>query len=113
MIKEELNYFLNKPITVITNSINRNFNEMQSIDYFTGICEKITDYGLFTIHPITGCKNFIFFNLIIGIFEEQQVTEEHIKEEENNKKIFKNDQLDIDGLSELISSKNQDRPQIR
>lgn len=109
MIKEELNYFVNKPITVITSSINRNFNETQSIDYFTGICEKITEHGLFTIHPITGCKNFIFFNLIVGIFEEQQVLEDEIgeikeKEEKVKQKLFKNDnQLDIDGLSELIS----------
>jgi cell division FtsZ-interacting protein ZapD len=110
-----LDYFINKPITIITNSINRNFNETQSIDYFTGICEKITDMGIFTYHPITKCKNFILFSSMVGIFEEQQVSEDLIKEmnksqekdniiQEDNNRIFikDNKELDIQSLNNLI-----------
>lgn len=112
---DNLSYFINKPITIITNTINRNFNETQSIDYFTGICEKIVEQGVFTYHPITKCKNFILFSSMIGIFEEQQVMEDLIgkmneiqKEsniiQENNNKIFikDNEELDIESLSNLV-----------
>jgi hypothetical protein len=109
---KELNYFIDKPITIITQSINRNFNETQSIDYFTGICEKITQNGIFTIHPITGCKNFIMFSSIVGIFEEQKVYEEDIKQEEIDAKqdtkqeelsFRKNDnKINIDAISKLV-----------
>jgi hypothetical protein len=110
-MNKELNYFINKPITIITNSINRNFNETQSIDYFTGICEKITDQGIFTYHPITKCKNFILFSSMVGIFEEQQTYEDltvdttdsnNIKDDD---KIFikENKELNINSLSELIN----------
>lgn len=109
-MNKELNYFIDKPITIITNSINRNFNETQSIDYFTGICEKITDQGIFTYHPITKCKNFILFSSMVGIFEEQQTYEDltadttdsnNIKDDD---KIFikENKELNINSLSELI-----------
>jgi hypothetical protein len=110
-MNKELNYFINKPITIITNSINRNFNETQSIDYFTGICEKITDQGIFTYHPITKCKNFILFSSMVGIFEEQQTYEDltvdttdsnNIKDDD---KIFikENKELNINSLSELVN----------
>lgn len=110
-MNKELNYFIGKPITIITNSINRNFNETQSIDYFTGICEKITDQGVFTYHPITKCKNFILFSSMVGIFEEQQTYEDlttdttdlnNIKDDD---KIYikENKELNINSLSELIN----------
>jgi hypothetical protein len=104
---KELEYFINKPVTVITNSINRNFNETQSIDYFTGIFEKITQNGIFTIHPITGCKNFILFSSIVGIFEEQKVFEDKIQDDIKQNEIddisFEKDKkLDIDAISKLV-----------
>jgi hypothetical protein len=106
---KELEYFIEKPITIITKSINRNFNETQSIDYFTGICEKITQNGVFTIHPITGCKNFILFSSMVGIFEEQKVVEEKIKEEIQDKSqsdvsFKKEDKINIDVISELVNN---------
>jgi len=78
---KQLNYFSNKPITVITCDINRKFNETQNIDYFTGICEKVLIDGLMTRHPITGCKNFFMFSSIVGIFEEQQLDPENPEHE--------------------------------
>jgi hypothetical protein len=108
---KELEYFIEKPITIITKSINRNFNETQSIDYFTGICEKITQNGVFTIHPITGCKNFILFSSMVGIFEEQKVVEEKIKEEiqeiqeiQSNISFKKEDKINIDVISDLVNN---------
>lgn len=102
---KELEYFIDKPITIITKSINRNFNETQSIDYFTGICEKITQNGIFTIHPITGCKNFILFSSIVGVFEEQKVLEEKVEQENNQNDISfkKDDKIDIETISGLLN----------
>jgi len=107
-LADNLNYFINKPITIITNAINRNFNETQSIDYFTGICEKIIEQGIFTYHPITKCKNFILFSSMVGIFEEQQVTEDLLRETNNQEdfkeKVFikENNELDIQSFNSLI-----------
>lgn len=110
---KQLNYFLNKPITVITCKTNRNFNEEQNIDYFTGICEKITFDGLLTRHPVTNCKNFFMFSSIVGVFEEQQLdpdNPEHkvlIDEIKESKQVnLKNEknELDIDSLNKLLEN---------
>lgn len=118
---KSLNYFLNKPITIITHTINRSFNETQNIDYFTGICEKITIDHIITRHPITGCKNLFMLGSIIGIFEEQQLdpnNPEHkmlIDEIKENKQANSNEslqvnlkneknELDIESLNKLLEN---------
>ena len=114
---KELNCFLNKPVTIITNQINRKFDEAQNVDYFTGICESITEDGVFTYHPITKCKNFFLFHSIIGIFEEQTIQDDILNENLNREpdqettkeprikqQFFKeNNTIDINELNKLIS----------
>lgn len=108
---KNLQYFLNKPITIFTNSTGRNFNDTQNNDYFTGICRRVSIDGIETIHPITNCKNFFFINNIIGICEEQQLDPENpehqkiIEEIKNPNKdliINKDQKLDLETLNQLI-----------
>jgi hypothetical protein len=68
---KNLKYFVGKAVTVITTAINRDFDERQKCDYFLGVVESVDELGIMTLHPITGCKNFYFYNQICAISEEQ------------------------------------------
>lgn len=92
---EQLKIFINKPVTIFTENIGRNFQETQYNDYFTGICTNITQDIIETVHPITKCKNIFFIRNIVGICEEQQLDPENIE----HKKIIK----------EIIESKKTDK----
>ena len=71
---DDLQYFVGKVCTIITPNINWKFDERQSADYFSGIVERITSLGIWTIHPITQNKNFYFITQITAIIEEQFIT---------------------------------------
>lgn len=77
MQKEELerirDYFIGKVVTVITPTINWNFDEKQTMDYFVGRVDHVSENGIWVTHPTTLCKNFYFMNQITGIVEEQVV----------------------------------------
>jgi hypothetical protein len=66
----DLSYFINKPCTIFTVPINRNFTEKQLLDYFTGFVESFDENGIF-IKQLTGNqKTYIFLNNVISIAEE-------------------------------------------
>mgnify|MGYP003328882632 CR=1 FL=1 len=66
----KLNYFLNKPCTIITSPINRDFTEKQLLDYFTGFVESVDSTGVL-LRQLSGTqKTYIFINNIISIAEE-------------------------------------------
>jgi len=77
VIKEELDrlsdYFTGKIVTIIVASINRQFNEKQSMDYFVGRFDHISETGIWVTHPTTSCKNFYFIEHVIAVIEEQFV----------------------------------------
>ena len=113
----KLREFINKPITIFTESIGRNYTDEQYNDYFTGICISIGSDFIETVHPITYCKNIFFIKNIIGICEEQRLdasNPEHQKiiNEMNKQKIEKDLQLsdsaniDIDLLNQLIKKES-------
>jgi len=114
---EKLRYFIDKPITIFTVDIGRKFTDEQFNDYFTGICKNIYTDGIETVHSITGCKNFFFFNNIVGICEEQMVDRDNPEHQEiiselesnkPNKPVDKNiafnngDNIDINNLNMLL-----------
>lgn len=118
---EKFRYFIGKPITIFTVDVGRKFTDNQFNDYFTGMCEAISSDGIETLHPITNCKNFFFFNNIVGICEEQQLDpdnpehQEIINEFEKNESekptdknlIFNNgENIDINNLNMLLKSSN-------
>ena len=72
--------------------------------------------GIETIHPITNCKNFFFFNNIVGICEEQKLDPENPEHQEIIKEISKETpieqsdlqpnnsvNIDIDLLNKIIA----------
>src|SRR6516225_8602366 len=75
-----LTYFVGKACSVFTHPVNRNFNEKQLQDYFVGLVESVDARGVWTTHPITGCKNYYPMENIIAICEEQVVHDQKILE---------------------------------
>lgn len=72
-----LNYYVDKPCTILTNSLNRSFikngafDEMQFSEYFTGFVKEVDSYGIWMQHPATGSMSYFLLNNIVGIIEEQ------------------------------------------
>lgn len=80
--KRNLEYFINKIVTFFVPNINRNFDEKQHIDYFVGKFLKTDDAGIWFEHPVSKCRNFIFYDKIISISEEEIIYEENIHNEQ-------------------------------
>jgi len=78
--RRNLEYFKNKIVTFFTGPINRNFEEKQLVDYFVGKIIDVDEAGIWYEHPATKQKNFIFYNFINLIAEEQFV---HKSEDQN------------------------------
>lgn len=94
-----LEYFQNKIVTFFTASINRNFNEEQSINYFVGKLVKLDDFGIWFEHPVSKCMTFIFYDKILSIAEEQVITEQEEKPENIT------DQVDVSKIEETSTQK--------
>lgn len=74
---KNLEYFIGKPCTIFTRSINRNFKEEnpntfpeQPHHYFVGIIENVDDFGVFVTQVLTGLKSYFFLTGIVAIAEE-------------------------------------------
>ena len=76
-MKDFAKFFIGKPCTVTTLQINFRFKEEQMMDYFMGIIDDIDEHGILMTHPITKCKNYIFFPHIVSIAEEQVLYEDN------------------------------------
>jgi hypothetical protein len=73
---KKLQGFVGHVCTILTNSVcKRDFTDTQFPDFFLGIVESIDEDGVFSTHPITGCKNFYSWPHIVGIFQEQVIEE--------------------------------------
>jgi len=76
-------FFLGKVCTVITVGVNKGaFPDQQFAEFFTGIVEAIDKDGVFTKHHLTGCKNFYAMEYVVGIIEEQVITDDNPKYQE-------------------------------
>lgn len=77
-IKKLQQNFIGKICTILTHPVaKRDFNDRQFADFFTGVVDEIEEDGIMTRHTLTGCKNFYFFENIIGIMEEQVLNEDN------------------------------------
>lgn len=82
--------FKGKVCTILTATIAKtNFQDQQFSDFFTGIIESIDEDGILTKHHMTGCINYYNWSYVVGILEEQVVTEDDPKYEEIMKEIKK------------------------
>jgi hypothetical protein len=69
--------FVGKICTILTVGVNKGgFPDQQFAEFFTGIVEAIDQDGVFTKHHLTNCKNFYSMQYIVGIVEEQMITED-------------------------------------
>lgn len=93
---EQLKTFINKPVTIFTENIGRNFQETQYNDYFTGICTNVTFDIIETIHPVTKCKNIFFIRNIVGICEEQQLDPKNPEHKKIIEEIYESKTVDKD-----------------
>jgi hypothetical protein len=109
--KRGLEYFQNKIVTFFVSPINRNFDEKQTIDYFVGKVINLDEAGIWYEHPVNKCKNFIFYDKIISISEEEiiheieDVSDPSVEEkEEMNKKLAN---IDVENMVVEIEDKKQ------
>lgn len=80
--------FKGKVCTILTTTIAKtNFQDQQFSDFFTGIIELIDEDGILTKHHMTGCINYYNWLHVVGILEEQVVTEDDPKYEEIMREI--------------------------
>lgn len=82
---ERLQYFVGKPVTVLTHRVHRDFQgeavsmgnpkmyPTNVLDLFLGIVEYVDEWGLMTIHPQSKLKSFFPHHNIVGIVEEQVI----------------------------------------
>lgn len=68
-------YFIGKVCTISTVAVNWNYKPEQMMDYFVGKIDSIDENGILMTHSVTGCKNYVFFNYIVAIHEEQVLYE--------------------------------------
>lgn len=47
------------------------YTEQQFADFFVGLVDAIDEDGIYTTHPMTGCKNFYALQYVVGLTEEQ------------------------------------------
>lgn len=79
-VKKLQETFGGKVCTILTTTIAKtNFQDQQFSDFFTAIVETIDEDGIFAKHHMTGCKNFYTWNHVVGLLEEQVVTEDDPK----------------------------------
>ena len=77
-VKKLQDAFIGKFCTILTSTIAKtNFQDQQFSDFFTAIVEHIDEDGVFAKHHITGCKNFYSWSHIVGILEEQVISEDN------------------------------------
>lgn len=74
-IEKELEPFVNKVCTVLTQPVNKGFNQdWQHAQFFTGKVTQISPMGVWLANLHTGMKSFFAFP-IVGICEEQYLEE--------------------------------------
>jgi hypothetical protein len=78
--RRTLEYFKNKIVTIFVGPINRNFEEKDSINYFVGRLTEVDDNGIWYQHIGNMCMNFVFFNQVVSISEEQIKPKQKIEE---------------------------------
>lgn len=115
--KRSLEFFKNKVVTFFVPAINRNFDEKQSIDYFVGKVVSLDDAGIWFEHPSNKFMNFIFYDKIISISEEQVLVEsdpeqngESFDEQEINPNIEKDQVQHLENAEQLDQIKFQNLP---
>jgi hypothetical protein len=74
---DKLNYFVNRPCSVFTSPINRDFKQEnpkaypgQLLAYFTGFVESVDEFGVMLKHFTGSQKTYILLPNIVAIAEE-------------------------------------------
>lgn len=89
-VKKLQDKFVGKVCTILTTTISKtNFQDQQFSDFFTAIIESIDEDGVFAKHYTTGCTNYYTWSHIVGILEEQVISQDDPKYEEIIKEVKK------------------------
>lgn len=123
-IQQLRNTFVGKVSTILTTTISKtNFQDQQFSDFFSVIIESIEEDGIFAKHYLTGCKNFYSWNYVVGILEEQVISENDPKYKEIMEEVKKvpteakkniqpvNPYVDPDAMAKLVNQSKMMRKQ--
>lgn len=91
MKREIALYFQNKVCTIFTSQINRDFKTenpetypKQLYVYFVGLINSIDNDGILLSQLNSNLKTFIYHNSIVGIAEEEVITETEFNNKKDN-----------------------------
>jgi hypothetical protein len=107
-----LNYFIGKPVTVISTAYTKFFSNEMFSNYFVGIVESIDENGILLKSLTNNCKSYYFLDNIISIAEELILNEDdpedksiidEIKKEVVKNPNLKNQLIDIEALDKLTN----------
>jgi hypothetical protein len=74
---KKLQEFVGKVCSILTTAVAKpNFSDLQFNDFFVGIIEEISEDGIFSKHPSTGCLSFYSWPQVVGVFQEQVVPQD-------------------------------------
>jgi len=77
-VKKLTDMFVGKICTILTNTVGKtNFTDIQFSEFFTGYVESIDEDGVVIRHHTTNCKTFYALSHIVGILEEQVITDDN------------------------------------
>jgi hypothetical protein len=101
---DTLNYFINKVCTIFVEPTNRNLDEKSSINYFVGKVIKIDSKGVLIEHLGTSCRGYYFIQKVIGISEEQVISESEVQEKKIKKEnITKEEPNPYSSFGDLVN----------
>lgn len=87
---KKLQDFIGQVCTILTSSVcKQNFTDVQFPDFFLGVIESVDEDGVFSKHPLTGCKNFYSWQHVVAIFQEQVIEETDPKYKEIMEEVKK------------------------
>lgn len=90
------NYFVGKPVTVVTIASNLSSTPSNHLNYSVGVLKSVDEWTCLLQHPITACHSIFRLEHIIAIHEEQQIDPESeegkriLEEQEAKREAIKN-----------------------
>lgn len=97
---KDLQYFIGKVCTILTNYNGLKLKDKEFVDFFVGRVESISEDCICISHLETGQKS-VFFD-VISISEEQLITTDHPEYTELTNQINQNSPLTLDSLKQQI-----------
>lgn len=76
MDENPYDYFVGKPVTVVTVGSSLRFSPENHLNYFIGILRSVDEWTCTLLHPVTGGRSIFRLEHVVAMHEEQQMNPE-------------------------------------